>query len=201
MLESLFALSSHHLSSHTSLFNPVPFLSCQQPTDHRPLFRDSMWYMVCLAALVICFGVSTPDYITLGEGLIMFSLYILYVLLCMYSETLRLKAAKCFSVFAVSAHDTDDLKDGIEMKELSKEDAKKDRKYKKNLHRNGSIFTGMACRNELGIGLTLLQPPPVYPGSSRAWIGGCHGHPSAMDCAAPRQCSLSLCRNPSLSSV
>ena len=32
VLESRFALSSHHLSSHTSLFNPFPFL----PTTNRP---------------------------------------------------------------------------------------------------------------------------------------------------------------------
>jgi len=106
-----------------------------------PLFRDSMWYMVCLATLVICFGVNSPDFITLGEGLVMFSLYIFYVIICMYSETLREKAATCFSVFEIAA-----ATDETEMDDLSKEDKsaaeKADRKYKKNLHRMGSIFTG-----------------------------------------------------------
>ena len=93
-----------------------------------------MWYMVCLAALVICFGVYTPDYITMGEGLVMFSLYIFYVILCMYSETLRLKFATCFTVFATDK-DADD-NDAIEMDDISKEhklaDQKKSRKYVKS---------------------------------------------------------------------
>lgn len=69
------------------------------PLTAWPLFRDCMWYTVCLSVLVVFYGGHTKDQIDYFESIALFCLYLIYVLICAKSDQLQAWFAERFPVF------------------------------------------------------------------------------------------------------
>lgn len=65
--------------------------------SYWPLFRDSVFYVVCLALLAVFFGVTTPNRITWYESLILLALYGVYIVIMKYNNRLKKVAERLVS--------------------------------------------------------------------------------------------------------